>query len=68
MVDKTVKDESSVAYDLMFDIANAEVENNGGGYPQLRQNNPRKYFLELYAECATAVKHQILPDSYDSEK
>ena len=68
MTDKIIKDEASVAYNLMDDIANAEIENNGDGYPQLRQDNPRKYFLELYTQCASAVKHQILPDSYDCEK
>ncbi len=27
-----------------------------------------KYLLELYAQCADAVKNLNVPDSYDSEK
>ncbi len=68
MTDKILKDEASVAYDLMNDILTAEIAKNGGGYPKQYEDNPRKYLLELYAQCADAVKNLNVPDSYDSEK
>lgn len=53
-----IKDNSKtrVAYDLAMVIANNEVESN------LKNNNPRKYYLELYELCLKACEGRHLPN------
>lgn len=64
-----IKDNSAerVAYELMIDIANAE----NPAYDQLntdKQNNPRLYYLSLYAECLTVATGGLVPKSVSSPK
>lgn len=54
--------EAQVALDLMNIIANYE---NRGTNTNPRNNNPRKYYLELYKQCIEVIKLQKLPDDYE---
>jgi hypothetical protein len=62
-----VKDNSAerVAFDLMLVIDNHE---NPAGLDecQAKKNSDRLYYLNLYAECLTTVKHRKVPDSDSS--
>ena len=62
-----VKDNSAerVAYDLMLMIASRENPFKGDQC-QARKNSNRLYYLNLYAECVSAVKYGNVPQSDSS--
>ncbi|WP_218689082.1 hypothetical protein [Psychrobacter sp. BF1] len=62
-----IKDNSAerVAYDLMLVIAHNENGRSGTACVAKEASN-RLYYLTLYAECLTAVKHRTVPESDSS--
>lgn len=62
-----IKDNSAerVAYDLMTLIASNE-NSRAGESCAAKKASKRLYYLNLYAECLTAVKHRTVPQSDSS--
>lgn len=54
--------EARIAYELMSLIAYEEVTSNGGDYPKERTEDPRAYYIKLYAQSRAVVKNgSIIP-------